>query len=84
MFGRLAQSVEHLTFNQVVGGSIPPSLIKKSQHLEESGAEAFFVVKGSAVRSQDKKKKPKERDSVLYLICLFEHSDLLICTVLTL
>ena len=26
-FGALAQVVEHLTFNQVVGGSIPPCLI---------------------------------------------------------
>ena len=24
LYGSLAQSVEHLTFNQVVGGSIPP------------------------------------------------------------
>ena len=28
--GILAQSVEHLTFNQVVGGSIPPCLISRS------------------------------------------------------
>ena len=27
MYGILAQLVEHLTFNQVVGGSIPPYLI---------------------------------------------------------
>ena len=26
VYGALAQSVEHLTFNQVVGGSIPPWL----------------------------------------------------------
>ena len=33
--GRVAQSVEHLTFNQVVGGSNPPCLIyeKGSKHL---------------------------------------------------
>ena len=29
MYGILAQLVEHLTFNQVVGGSNPPCLIKK-------------------------------------------------------
>ena len=27
MYGALAQSVEHLTFNQVVGGSNPPCFI---------------------------------------------------------
>ena len=29
-YGILAQSVEHLTFNQVVGGSNPPCLSKKT------------------------------------------------------
>ena len=40
MYGALAQSVEHLTFNQVVGGSNPPCFTPKRP--EESGL--FFVV----------------------------------------
>ena len=39
-FGALAQSVEHLTFNQVVGGSNPPCFTPKRP--EESGL--FFVM----------------------------------------
>ena len=30
--GILAQLVEHLTFNQVVGGSIPPYLMPRKAH----------------------------------------------------
>ena len=30
-YGALAQSVEHLTFNQVVGGSNPPCFTRRSR-----------------------------------------------------
>ena len=33
-YGTLAQSVEHLTFNQVVGGSNPPCLTQKTPEAE--------------------------------------------------
>ena len=79
----MAESLILSGFPGVARGFDPPSLIKKSQYLEGSGSEAFFVVKGSAVGIQDEKKKPKERDSVIYLLCLLEHSDLLISDVLS-
>ena len=40
LYGILAQVVEHLTFNQVVGGSNPPCLIAKST---QQSVECFFL-----------------------------------------
>ena len=48
--GILAQSVEHLTFNQVVGGSNPPCLIfKKLQTQYLQGFGAFFIFRKSGL-----------------------------------
>ena len=45
VYGILAQLVEHLTFNQVVGGSNPPCLItvKKRKTLKLSVFPTFFM-----------------------------------------
>ena len=45
LYGILAQLVEHLTFNQVVGGSNPPCLIPKSVKSRVSGPEKSKVTK---------------------------------------
>ena len=39
-YGALAQSVEHLTFNQVVGGSNPPCFSRKALYLQ-----GFFLLR---------------------------------------
>ena len=45
-YGRVAQSVEHLTFNQVVRGSNPRTLIKNErENVEESMFSLFFYRK---------------------------------------
>ena len=44
MYGILAQSVEHLTFNQGVGGSNPPCLMKKDAVI--ISIAAFFYAAG--------------------------------------
>ena len=43
-YGTLAQLVEHLTFNQVVGGSIPPCLILKDDVNAYYSVFTFFIV----------------------------------------
>ena len=45
-FGRVAQSVEHLTFNQVVRGSNPRTLIVNvGENVEESMFSLFFCLR---------------------------------------
>ena len=44
MYGILAQLVEHLTFNQVVGGSNPPCLIKPYKYYFYSIYKVFLFI----------------------------------------
>ena len=48
-YGTLAQSVEHLTFNQVVGGSNPPCLMFGNETSPETliSGDDFVILKES-------------------------------------
>ena len=46
-FGRVAQLVEHLTFNQVAPGSNPGALTK----LKRRGFPPFFIIENSVARA---------------------------------
>ena len=47
-YGILAQLVEHLTFNQVVGGSNPPCLKKQKRYC--NAVPFLFLLKGDSKR----------------------------------
>ena len=67
-YGRVAQSVEHLTFNQVVRGSNPRTLsIEKARNLDYK-ASSFFRCYTLFTRGSDKRglwnEKNKSTDSI--------------------
>ena len=71
--GILAQSVEHLTFNQGVGGSNPPCLRKQKSNLTLVERVAFLMsvfiwalgigrAGGAKEKETQGKKRPKEKE----------------------
>ena len=75
-YGALAQAVEHLTFNQVVGGSNPPCLREKARNPEfvDISANSGFFICLKTMENNRLIKRLDENDEITYHLTEKGHS----------
>ena len=72
-YGILAQVVEHLTFNQVVGGSNPPCLNKQKRYC--NAVPFLFILKGGFEKEAAEHAEQKRWHAKAKMIALDHFSD---------